>query len=290
MKVGVLGLGSIGTRHVRNLWGMGHTVLPFDPDANKKGVLSRDSVIAHADAMVIASPTAQHYQDLLDCIATGKPVFVEKPIAATEQEWRELKHHDGIKRAFVGFNLRFHHCVIRAKKWLDDGLIGKPLWANFTVAQKSDKPQYLRDGVILNFASHEVDAALHLLGPAKVSCASSNSDESMAVFAMTHENGCMTTVHADYMTDPEIRSTRIVGEKGEISFDVPGRRCQILDSDGRLVAWPQLDGSFDEDYIAEMRAFIDRIEGKETLGATGEDGLAALTICLDAKKLAGLAT
>lgn len=285
MRVGVLGLGSIGARHVRNLRGMGHTVLPFDPDANKEGVLSRDSVIAHADALVIASPTGQHYQDLLDCMATGKPVFVEKPIAATEQEWRELKHHDGIKQVFVGNNLRFRSCIRAAARWLSDySLIGRPIWASFILGQRNTRPEYLRDGVTLNWGAHECDLALILLGPAEVKTAWISPSDHIADIAIEHSlTGCRTSIHLDYVTEEEIRRFVIVGNLGRIEVDILRNRAAL---DYRRASCG--DPSFDKDYIAEMKAFIKRIEGKETLGATGDDGLAALKICLDAKRMAGL--
>jgi predicted dehydrogenase len=47
-------------------------------------------------------------------------------------------------------------------------------------------------------------------------------------------------------------------------------------------------GSFDEDYAAEMDAFVRRIDGHEALGATGEDGLRALEIVLSVRSMSGL--
>jgi hypothetical protein len=37
-----------------------------------------------------------------------------------------------------------------------------------------------------------------------------------------------------------------------------------------------------------MQAFLDRIDGKETIGCTGEEGLEVLKICLEVRKQAGL--
>jgi phosphoglycerate dehydrogenase-like enzyme len=66
MKIGILGLGSIGSRHAKNLKAMGHEVLGYDP---ARGTHSRDAVL-EADAIIIASPTTKHCNDLLDCYQT----------------------------------------------------------------------------------------------------------------------------------------------------------------------------------------------------------------------------
>ena len=68
MKIGVLGLGSIGKRHAENLISLGHEVYGFDPVAPKiNGVknVSRDE-IWDQKAVVIASPSSQHLDDLSD--------------------------------------------------------------------------------------------------------------------------------------------------------------------------------------------------------------------------------
>ncbi len=52
--------------------------------------------------------------------------------------------------------------------------------------------------------------------------------------------------------------------------------------------WYHGPGSYDTDYIDEMKAFIDRIEGRESPGCTGADALRVLEICLEIRKQAGL--
>ena len=184
--IGIIGLGSIGRRHATNLYKhLGQTeVIGYDPDLEKNvGWVVRDFdfLLKTATAFVIASPTAIHHQHILQCAVTDKPTFVEKPITS-----------DGLTEPhsviMVGYNLRFHPCVIKAKEWLDAGDIGDPLWANFTLGQHSIKPPYLRDGVILNW-SHEIDLAIHLLGYGGVSHSSirvSDGKDELVDILFTH--------------------------------------------------------------------------------------------------------
>jgi predicted dehydrogenase len=192
----------------------------------------------------------------------------------------------------VGYNLRFHPCVIKAKEWIDND-IGVPLWANFTLGQRSIKPPYLRDGVILNW-SHEIDLALHLLGPGSVAHSSTrltDGRDDISDILFNHANGCRSTIHLDYVTRPEVRQAIIVGNKATVIFDLVNHQAWLRDKDGQMI---EQDGGYVRDnvwnqtYIDEMQAFLDRIDGKQTLGATAEEALEVLKICLEVRKQAGL--
>lgn len=279
MKIGILGHGSIGSRHARNLRTLGHTVIYHDPADEDS--MARDTVIQHADAIVIASPTAIHDANIFYCQRAEKPCFVEKPIA--DDFDNDLKNAL-IYPLMVGYNLRFHPCVIKAKEWIGDGRIGEPLWANFLCGQFSDKPEYLRDGVTLNW-SHEIDLALHLLGPGKVVTAAITPKDDLADIILRHNIiRCQTTIHLDYLTQPEHRGFNIVGDRSIMIANIPGRSIALIDQDGNVKQVENYKGSYDDDYLAEMVAFIDRIEGKETLGCTAKEAMDVLEVCLTAKK------
>jgi predicted dehydrogenase len=294
--IGIIGLGSIGMRHAKNLHTMGHQIIGYDPDNERRWlaaplgrIVENIDDVMDAEAIVIASPTPNHFEHLGRVWVAGKPCLVEKPIA-------DKMIHSGLpypKNALtVGYNLRFHSCVKKAKEWLDAGLIGKPIWANFTLGQYSEKPPYLRDGCILNW-SHEIDLALYLLGSAKVAGSSTrltDGKDDMTNILLTHESGCRSTVHLDYITKPEQRRFTIHGSKASIHCSLPDRHIALVPNEnaGDIRCWERLSGSYDEDYIEEMEAFISRIDGKETIGCSGEEGLEVLKICLEVRKQAGL--
>lgn len=281
--IAVIGYGSIGKRHADNLVAIGHAVAVFDPAfPNGYGI---EEIIGNSDAVVIASPTPMHYDHLGMVWVAGKPCLVEKPIA-------DRMIHIGLpypKNALtVGYNLRFHSCVKKAKEWLDAGLIGKPQWANFTLGQYSEKPPYLRDGVLLNW-SHEIDLALYLLGVADVAGSSTrltDGRDDMSDILLTHESGCRSTIHLDYITKPEQRYFSITGDLGIIYVDLVDRVADIR-STKVTVTIINMD-TWNDNYIEEMQAWIDRIDGKETIGCSGEEGLEVLKICLEVRRQAGL--
>jgi len=303
MKIGVLGLGSIGLRHARNLRLLGHEVIGYDTDEKRMKefqgkVYSRQAAI-EADAVVIATPTTEHYSDW-DAVPYPTPIFIEKPLgdASSHALFQDYSDPFGLifSYLFVGYNLRFHPCVKAAHAWLSNGNIGKVIWAQFTVAQFNDKPAYLRDGVILNW-SHEIDLALYLLGPAKVTSASvrlTDGCDDVANFVMEHETGACSIIHLDYITPNEIREGWIAGSEKNIGMDMLGRRSSM----GKIIQ--EFKGSWDDDYLEEMAAFVKFAEAKLSdkpaptiqvapCWATGADGLAVLEICRQVKQKAGIA-
>lgn len=290
--IGVHGLGSIGLRHAKNLIELGCEVYGYDPEPGRVALLIHAGGKSRVewedafrpDAVVVATPTSEHVNVAASYIGFC-PVFVEKPLSDQKTD---------INATMMGNNLRFHPAVKQAKAWLDDGLIGDVLWGSFTCAQYNDKLAYLRDGVILNWGAHEVDLALYLLGQAEVTAVAAQTDaegqDFLADICLSHGAGSIRShVHIDYLTKPELRQTRIIGTNGGIEINLRGRTAIAINNDFKVIEMHTYDKtSYDDDYKEEMRAFLDRIAGKQTLGATGEEGLQCLEVLLEAKQKAGL--
>lgn len=297
MKIGIVGYGSIGQRHAANAVKLGHETIIYDPMGPCDVKFERD-VYDRADAVVIATPSQYHESGLRACVERGKHVLIEKPISVAIGHLPQLLDLAAKKNLIVmmGNNLRFHPCVQEAKSWLYQGYIGKPAWARFTCASLSAKHPYLADGVILNTGAHEVDLALHLLGPAVVMTACVRQGEygdDMVDFVLAHENGCRSSFHLDFVTSPEVRRFRIAGDDGYMHCDLPQRFLFRTQPDDKLTGVNHAkpfkgEGSYDDDYLAEMRAFIAAIEGTPMQGATGAAGLATLRLLLDVRRIAGL--
>ncbi len=300
MKVGVLGLGSIGMRHAANLKQLGQDVVAHDPALEKDGPIDdwrrrehaidrlgvtlwgREQIFEESDAVVSATPTHQHLADLQSAVEHGVPILIEKPIAdeigITLLSLLKEAENDELP-VMVGYMLRFRQPAIAAKGWIDKGIIGQVLWGSFTCAQLNER---YGDSVVLNW-SHEIDLALYLLGPAVVDCATlrRRGRVDIADINLVHDNGAHSTIHLDYVTRPELRESIIVGSKGiiRVNFLASGWAIVDLGPSSRTVHQPE--DSFDQSYITEMKAFLRRAERKPAFGATAKDGLAALKICQD---------
>lgn len=287
MKVGVLGLGSIGMRHAQNLHALGHEVLAYDPKIGSPmagGSLytpaSREELFTKVKAVVSATPSDHHIVDLQSAVAHGVPILIEKPIATEiSHELMDLlreAEHDELP-IMVGYNLRFHKVVIQLKTWLDQGVIGQVHWAHFCCGQLNER---YTDSVLLNW-SHEIDLALYLLGPAKVDCAMlrRRGRIDIADLCLSHESGAGSTIHLDYVTKPYRRDGVIAGSKGNIVFNLEFPRFASCTND---TDFHHMEDTWDQNYVTEMEAFLRRAQGKPAFGATAKDGAAALRICMEA--------
>lgn len=314
--VGVLGLGSIGMRHARNLIELGRPVIGFDPDPERRALLDRVGGRAVAQraaaldcsAIVIASPPAQHFDDLTDAVSQGCSCLVEKPLAHTNRGLPEILESAEQKRLviFVGFMLRFHAAVCLAKAMLADGRVGRPLWSRILASaylplwrpNQDYRRGYAADpatGGVLYDDVHEIDLALHLLGPARLTGAGAATSgtldlpsEDIAQLLLRHDCGTLSMIHLDFCSRPPRREVEIVGSEAALRLDLLGRRLQLVAHDGRIVDDRNLPGSFDLDYLEEMRCFLDCLRGRAQPPCDGWDGLAALDIVLGARHACGL--
>src|SRR5947209_3518945 len=98
MRFIVLGAGSIGRRHLRNLLSLGHTCAAvYDPDPTRLADLSGVAALAcattdearalaqPAEAVLVCSPPHCHVAQAYAAVASGRHVFVEKPLAAEDE-------------------------------------------------------------------------------------------------------------------------------------------------------------------------------------------------------------
>src|SRR5438874_1395971 len=137
MRTVLLGAGSIGQRHLRNLQALGHEVVAVvDPDRARLDAIQplvaagcrlvvgeAEALGADADAAVICSPTSRHVDQARAALRRGWHVFVEKPLAHTLEGTAALV--DEAARAgrtvLVGCNLRFLPSLQLVKRLLDGG-------------------------------------------------------------------------------------------------------------------------------------------------------------------------
>lgn len=167
MKVGIIGVGSIGKRHVSNLLMMGHDVFGIDekPDRHYEDI----PVVDHEDdfwcyrpdAVFVCTPPASHHLWTKKAIVHGCHVFVEKPLAMNYLEAIDLvaRASSADKILAVGYQLRF--VIDGFQRWkFYDGL-------NVVHRQSWDRwPSRYQKDVLLEF-SHEISSATYINGPAR---------------------------------------------------------------------------------------------------------------------------
>lgn len=317
VNIAILGLGSIGMRHARNLMGLGAGVVGYDPNAEARSALEkaggrcvseRDGVFENVQAVVIASPNDQHLSDLIACVERGLHVLIEKPLA-----------HDATGAATVldkarregliisaALNLRHHPGVAALKAALGAPDAGRVLWARFWFSDYLPRwrpAQDYRTGYTANPATggilfdriHEIDLANYLLGTARVVGASARRSghldipsEDTADVLLEHLNGVSSSVHIDYCTPARTSECEVATEHGRWRLDLDARRLSFAPSDGASEQSEHFEGSYDDDYIAEAATFLNAIKSIEEVRCNGGDALDVLRQVVDARKMCGL--
>jgi predicted dehydrogenase len=320
MRVLVLGTGSIGQRHCRNLVALGQEVRAWDPDparlreaaaiAGVSAAPSLDEALASSpDGALICAPPAAHVELGRRALTAGAHLFVEKPIAHASAEVPALiAEAAGRKRLVaVGLNLRFLPSLRRVKTLLDDKRVGRVL------AVRAEFGSYLPDwrpgrdyrdnyavraalgGGILLDAIHELDYLGWLFGDAaEVFCTAGHvSDlagdtEDLAETTVRFESGVLAQVHLDYLQRVYRRNLQVIGETGVIGWDYPTHTVTVHALEPPPETRGGADGAPNHNYLVEIRQFLGCIEGGERLLVDGQDGLRSLRLVEAAKASAAL--
>lgn len=266
-RAAVLGQGSIGRRHAANLRDLGWEVVAYDPVSGGDSPSERAAIEA-AEVCVVASPSSEHARQARLAVELGVPVLVEKPLALSATDAREIEALGG--DVAVAMNLRFHPGVRR----LRDGLAGAgrilradvwcgsylPGWRPGTDYRQAYSARAQLGGGVLLDAIHEIDYLTWLLGPVAAVRATLErvSDleidvEDTALLTLEMASGALATVTLDYYDREYHRGARIVGSDATLRWD------WMEPSDAPAT------------YVEELRAFLEG--GPRTTAAEGRHAL-----------------
>ena len=317
-RVAVLGLGSMGRRHLQNAAALGLDVAAFDPDQSRaaeitqatgtRAAVSRQEALENCDAVIIASPSASHLDDLSVAINAGRHVLIEKPFADRTAGLTELltaAEAAGLIIA-VAQNLRFHPAVERARVTVAEGMIGPimsavsigasylPDWRPGQDYRNNFAADPVAGGVIFDWV-HEIDMLIHLLGGAVAEGAAAVKNqhldmpsEEQAGLLLRHAGGALSTLLLSYAVRPAVRRTFLLGAEGGMEIDIPARRITIRNTDGALIEDDSYGGDHSDDYRSELTDFIAAVDTANAPRCSGREALDILTTVIQARRLAGL--
>jgi UDP-N-acetylglucosamine 3-dehydrogenase len=315
-RVAVVGTGVMGRNHARVLNELPNVDLVGVADSNfdaacqvaahhsTRGYGSLKELLEkeRPDAVTIAVPTENHHEAVLEALAAGCHVLVEKPIAATLAQADELvAAAKSAKRVLaVGHIERYNPAVLELKRRLDDGQLGRVY--QFDAQRLGPFPQRIRDvGVVIDLATHDLDLMRFLTGSEIVRVYAETrrkvhtTREDMVSGLLRLADGSVGLLQINWLTPTKIRQMTVTGERGMFRADYLTQDLFFHENaEAAAHNWEQItmlrgvsEGSMVK-YVIQKReplqsefvAFLKAVDGDSTGIVSGEDGSEALRLAL----------
>lgn len=300
MKVIVVGVGSIGIRHLQNLIELKHDVYAVDiniENLNKassftKGIFDSldEALKIKPDVAFICTYTNNHVHPAIDCAKAGCHPFIEKPLSLNMDGVNELIEIVDKRNliSMVGCNMRFHPAILYVYDTLNNNrAFSKKLWANLEFgyylpfAKENYESCYMANkgmgGNLIFDVIHELDYAVWFFGePTEVFCAKGKlsnlkiDTEDNVDMIIKFKSGVVCNVHMDYLQHSYSRRCKVVCEKGTIVWDFAYGNIGIITLLDRHWLWKdmKIDIYYNQMYMDETKYFLDCvISGKETFNS-----------------------
>lgn len=315
MRVVLVGLGSIGKRHLGNIRSLepdaNIVVLrhskngePVPEGANRVVYALHDAVADTPDVAFICGPTATHVEAGVALANAGAHLFIEKPIASDVAGARVLA--EAAMRAgrtiVVGYNLRFLPSLRALRAELLSESIGRvmtlraevgqylPDWRPGTDYRKTNSARTEFGGGVELELSHEIDYVRWLLGEVKSVDAmlARTSDleievDDTAELLLRFASGAIASVHMDMAQRSTTRTCRIAGTAGTLTWDgIAGEVRRFLPNEG----WTTIhagDADRNSMYVDEARHVLACARGLERPLIDARDGVAVVEIAQAAR-------
>jgi predicted dehydrogenase len=321
MKFLIAGFGSIGRRHLHNLVSLGerdiviyrthHSTLP-DEELSSFPIETdlRAALAYNPEAVIIANPTALHLDVAIPAANCGCQLLIEKPISHSMARIDELqnaieKNHN---KVLIGYQFRFHPGLQKIKKLLDAKAIGAlvsvrahwgeylPNWHPWEDYKRGYAARPELGGGVLLTLSHPLDYLRWLVGEVQAISAFTSQRgldlpvEDTAEIFLRFKNDTLGSIHLDYLQRPASHWLEIIGDRGTIRWDNSDGAVLLaqVKRGGQIGDWQEFPPpqGFERNhlFLAELRHFLDLVNGKTRPVCSMHDGIMALQLALAARQ------
>lgn len=317
MKILIIGLGSIGSRHLANLLKLGYKdiILYRTKKSRMKGIKKFSSLPVYynlnaalkekPDIAIISNPTSLHVKTALECANAGCDLFIEKPLSNDLKNLKKLSAVVRKKRlvTFIACQFRFHPHLMAIKKWVDTGKLGKVIyvsarWAEFLpdwhpwedYRKGYSALRKLGGGVILTLI-HCLDYMYWIMGgvsealSVKGKLTNLNVDtEDIAEIVVKFKNRAIGHVHLDYFQKPRVHDMLLVTEKERVYWNCHNNTMVLEDRKGRKRSI-RVPRGFERNtmFINELKHFLECVKKRRQTLIPLTQGIDVLKIALKAK-------
>jgi UDP-N-acetylglucosamine 3-dehydrogenase len=310
LRVGVIGAGVMGSNHARVLAGLPDTTLvgvvdPLPAHRTRATELTGcrtfatlDELIGEGiDAVTIAAPTHLHHEIALACIALGVHVLVEKPIASSVEEGREIiaaARRAGVA-LMVGHVERFNPAVQAIKEAIREEDI-----LSIAITRVGPFPPRMSNvGVVIDLAVHDIDliswfteSEIVEVQPQLSSAKAERED--IALLQFRTASGVLAHINTNWLTPFKARTVHVATKRKYVIGDLLTRQvteCFGFQPDGSY-SMRHLSVGHSEPLRSELSAFVNAVRTGTPPPVTGEEGVASLEIairCLNGGRPADMA-
>ncbi len=311
LKYGVVGCGQLGRIHAQKVTQIEEATLAaaFDiiPDRTTavaqstgcKDCRSIEELLENVEAVSIVVPTESHYAEAKRALEAGKHVLVEKPIATTESEGRELTELAERKR------LKFQVGHIERFNPAYEGLKLLPGPPRFIEGHRLSQfsPRGLAVPVILELMIHDLDLLLSVVKSEVKEVHSSavavvSDQPDIANARIEFANGTVANLTASRISVNKMRKLRLFAKDNYLSVDFlkksgehfvlaplddsksyPGYFCALQhEPTGRKIMFRQLSYTDYDMLTAEISSFVQAIALDRPVAVNGYEATAALAL------------
>lgn len=298
LRIGVIGVGIMGSNHARVLMGLPGVQLVgvVDPDRGPREMVTRIAGCAGfstleelfevgVDAVTIAAPTHLHHDIALKCIGRSIHVLVEKPIASSVEEGNEIIA--AARRAsvtlMVGHVERFNPAVQAIKKAIE----GEDILSIAITRVGPFPPRMSNVGVVIDLAVHDIDLIRWFTDSDIVDVQPQTSNavaerEDIALLQFRTASGVLAHINTNWLTPFKARNVTVATRGKYVMGDLLTRQvteCFGFQPDGSY-SMRHLSVGHDEPLRAELTAFINSVRDSKTPPVTGEQAVASLEIAI----------
>lgn len=250
----VIGLGSIGNRHLKNLQQLdvGKLTVVRRAKTHNRHFEAPDGVsVSHdltttlaqqSDFAIVCNPTNLHVTTTRQCLEASCHVLVEKPLSAVlDDDSRELQAFaDKCSTVTaMAYCMRYHPAYRSAREHVKANTIGKvlyakawfegylPDWHPWEDYRTSYAARVDQAGGVLRTLDHELDFLNWVLGPAEYAQGAATNTGSLgigaddlAMYQLNHPGGVRSQVVTAFCRKPASRGFEFIGEAGTLSFQM----------------------------------------------------------------------
>ena len=259
LGIAVIGCGHWGPNHVRTLSSHRHARVLYCVDLDKARLqavadlypsvevtsnMARVLADPLVEAVVIATPTATHFDLTTRALAAGKHVLCEKPLARTAAEAAELARlaRESGKLLMVGHVFLFNPGILKLKELIAAGDLGRLYYLH---AERTNLGPIRQDvDCVWDLATHDISIFNFLLGasPLEVSARGlhylQEGKADVAFITLTYPGNVLANIHVSWLDPKKVRQITVVGDKKMVTWDDLAAAGPIVIHDKGVVREP----------------------------------------------------